>query len=153
MKQIAKLLNVEKFKDYNEMIDSLEAKIVSDLPSIEIPYAHTFTPGLYSREMVVPAGALLTSKIHLTRHQFIVSKGSMLIFDEEQGWVKITAPYHGVTEAGTRRIGLALEESIWTTFHACEMIIDKDYTADEMVSIIEEIEDTIIKKRINNKLN
>lgn len=151
MVQIGKLLDVNKFKDYNEMIDSLEETIVRNLPSVELPLAHTFTHGMYSREMVAPAGSIITSQLHLTKHQFIVSKGSMLIFHENEGWIKITAPYHGVTKAGSRRIGVFLEESIWTTFHSSDLIEDREYSIEEMEEIVSLIEGNIIKKSIHSK--
>lgn len=83
----------------------------------ECEIVHRFTPGLYSRSCLIPAGALVTSKIHLTRHQFVVLTGDISVFTSE-GVQRITAPYHGITEPGTRRVLFAHADTVWTTFHA-----------------------------------
>lgn len=154
--EIAPILNIElsDYKDYNELIDNLEKRIVDNLPLIELPLAHTITPGLYTREMVAPKGVLITSKPHTTEHQFIVSKGSILIYqDDENKWIKVNAPYRGITRAGTRRIGFVLEDVVWTTIHATNLVEDKEYTKEEFIKLIGDIEENIIDKRVNTLLN
>ena len=87
----------------------------------DMPMRHLFAPGLYAREIFMPAGMVVTTKIHLTEHFFIVSKGAARVFHEGEGWVRIEAPYFGRTECGTRRVLLIEEDMIWTTFHATDM--------------------------------
>jgi hypothetical protein len=33
----------------------------------------------------------------------------------------VEAPYFGITEPGTRRVLVMLEDTVWTTFHATEL--------------------------------
>lgn len=98
-------------------IDALQRTIVTEMVPVDCPVEHRFTPGLYSRECRMPAGAVIVSKIHRTEHQFILSAGRLRIWVEDQGWVLHEAPYHGITPPGTRRVALILEDTIWTTFH------------------------------------
>lgn len=84
---------------------------------VQFPTTHRFTPGLYSREIFMKAGCLLTSKIHKTEHQFVVSKGKLKVWSAEKGLETIEAPYIGITVPGTRRVLLIEEDTIWTTFH------------------------------------
>lgn len=98
-------------------LDLLEAWMRARGPVTPPEPVHRFTPGLYSRELTMAAGLLLNSKIHRTEHQYIVSRGVALVFDEEQGWHPVVAPYHGITKPGTRRTLYILEETTWTTFH------------------------------------
>jgi len=101
-----------------EKIDRIETDMVR-LPQVECPLIHTFTPGLYSRQITMPAGTFLTSKIHLTEHPYVVSQGAVLVWID--GRVKeIKAPYMGVTMPGTRRVLFTLTETIWTTFHVTD---------------------------------
>lgn len=102
----------------DDRIDELEAAMVENLTVIECPLRHFFTPGLYAREVTLPAGALVTSKIHKTEHPFTVSKGKLKIRVDDEEWVSIEAPYTGITKAGTRRVALIEEETIWTTYHS-----------------------------------
>ena len=82
------------------------------------PLTHTFTPGLYSRQIFMPAGSMLTSKIHKTEHQFIVSSGRVTVYSESGSVETLSAPHIGITKPGTRRFLLVHEDTTWTTFHA-----------------------------------
>ena len=88
-------------------------------PQVEIEPTHYFADGIYAREIVIPAGTLLTGKIHRTRHLNIVSKGKIAVVTED-GQKIIEAPCTFVAEAGTKRVGLALEDTVWTTIHASQ---------------------------------
>lgn len=86
-------------------------------PQFVIEPAHYFADGIYAREIYIPKGVLLTGKIHRTRHLNIISKGRIAVVTED-GERVIEAPCTFVAEAGTKRAGLALEDTVWTTIHA-----------------------------------
>ena len=87
-------------------------------PSADCPVVHRFTPGMYIREVSVPKGTIVATMQHATQHPFIISKGSMQVMSEKEGAVTLTAPHCGITQPGTRRMAYALEDTVWTTFHA-----------------------------------
>jgi len=102
-------------------IDELEAAIVaSDKPRVDCPVKHRFTPGLYIREIFVPAGTLFTSMEHRFEHPFVLCKGKIEVYSENEGAVIYEAPHCGITKPGTRRGVLALEDTIWITFHVTD---------------------------------
>lgn len=85
---------------------------------VDVPIVHRFTPGLYTRSMVdVPAGTYLLSYIHKDPHQFIMSKGKIVIYTQE-GMKLIVAPFLGETMPGTRRLAKVIEPVTWTSVHA-----------------------------------
>lgn len=86
--------------------------------TVDCPLVHTFTPGLYSRQVTIPAGCLITSECHRTTHQYVISEGVVEVWTEETGWKVFMAPYRGITEAGTRRVLRTLHDTVWTTFHS-----------------------------------
>lgn len=100
-------------------IDQLEAAMVCGVP-VEMPVTHRFTPGLYIREIFIPAGTLLTSAVHWTEHPFVISKGRIEVISEAEGRVVYEAPHTGITRPGTRRALHALTDTVWTTFHATD---------------------------------
>lgn len=100
-------------------MDELEAVLV-DLPKAECKVVHRFTPGLYIREITIPAGTMLTSMTHKTEHPFVVSKGCVYVTLETGEREVIEAPFTGITKPGTRRAIYAEQETVWTTFHATE---------------------------------
>lgn len=108
-----------------QKIDQLEQEIAK-METVTFPVRHLFTTGLYCREITMPAGSFLTSKIHMTQHPFVISKGKVVVWDAEHGSVELSAPYFGVTHPGTRRVLYVLEDCIWTTFHVTnETDVDK----------------------------
>jgi hypothetical protein len=124
----------------DQTIDALEVAIVTNLPAVDCPITHRFTPGLYIREMFAPAGSLITSKIHRTQHPFVLSAGRISVWTEEGGWVELCAPYTGITEPGTRRVAYVHEDAVWTTFHPT----DKTDPAEIEAEIIEPRADHLI---------
>lgn len=100
-----------------EAMDELEADLMA-MPPVEMPLQHTFTPGLYTRTIFMPAGTMLTSKIHKTQHPYVVTRGRVTVYEPEGGTVEITAPHMGITQPGTRRVLYIHEDTVWSTFHA-----------------------------------
>ncbi len=133
-------------KEENDLVDAVELELIrmvesGEFKTAEFPLRHIFTEGLYAREITMYAESRLTSKIHLTDHQFIVSKGRVLVYNGGEE-IEIVAPYHGITKAGTRRVLYVLEDTIWTTFHA-----------NPNNETVEQIENRILEKYQNKLLN
>lgn len=119
-----------KFKDIDEALDFIEMKIVENYDLMEFPVDHTFTPGLYGRTIVMPAGSLLTSKIHKTEHQFVILKGAAMVLDGGGEWQLLEAGHHGITKPGTRRLLFIVDDCVWKTFHPTERTTPEEVEAD-----------------------
>ena len=106
------------------------------------PLTHTFGDGLYIREITMPKGMLVTSKLHKTTHPYFVLKGDVSV-ETETGTVRIKAPYWGITKAGTKRILYIHEETIWVTVHATQETdlekIEKEIIADNYNDLLEHL--------------
>jgi hypothetical protein len=81
------------------------------------PLTHTFGDGMYVRQIFMPAGMVIVSKIHKKEHPFFVLKGKCYVVTEN-GAELIEAPYWGMTKAGTKRVLLIQEDTTWITCHA-----------------------------------
>jgi hypothetical protein len=106
---------------------------------------------MYIREIFMPAGSLITSKVHKTEHPYIVSYGKVAVSIDGDEWDEITAPYTGITKPGTRRILYILEDCIWTTFHRVDDMKSEynDLNDDEKENIVKEIEEKILEPHVN----
>lgn len=93
------------------------ADLLRSMPAAEMPLVHRFTPGLYVREIFMPKGSLVISKIHKTEHPYVISKGHAAVWTAGEGVVHLKAPHFGITKPGTCRVLYILEDCIWTTFH------------------------------------
>ena len=87
----------------------------------DFPVTHHFTPGLYIREIFMPAGSILTSRIHKTEHPYIITKGKVIVRIDGQSSMELAAPHFGITKPGTRRLLFILEDTTWLTFHATQL--------------------------------
>lgn len=97
-------------------IERLEASMLN-MPQLKIEPRHYFADGLYAREILIPKGALVTGKVHRGEHLNIVSQGRIIVWTED-GMKEVSAPFAMVSRPGTKRVGLALEDTVWTTIHA-----------------------------------
>jgi len=89
------------------------------------PLKHTFVDGAYVREIFMPKGMLITSKIHKFKHPYFVLKGDVSVMTED-GPVRIKAPFAGVTPVGTKRLLYTHEDTVWITVHVTkETDLDK----------------------------
>lgn len=102
-----------------EKIMDFEAacKAVEDTQGVVLPPREWHCAGVYARELMIPKGTALVGEIHLHDHINVVSAGSIRVATEE-GVKTITAPSTFVSKAGTKRAGYALEDTVWTLFHA-----------------------------------
>jgi len=99
-----------------DAMNRLEAALM-DGEQITCPLVHSFTPGIYIRQIFIPAGAMITSRVHKTEHHFIILKGVIVVKSGTED-VVYRAPYMGITDPGTRRALLAIEDTVWATIHA-----------------------------------
>jgi hypothetical protein len=79
-----------------------------------LPVTHHFSPGVYAREMFIPAGTLVTGRIHKRTQLNILSAGELTLVTEE-GCVRISAPFHVVSPPGTKRAVFAHTDCVFTT--------------------------------------
>ena len=103
-------------QEYRKRLLALEDHMREHITPIECPVRHHFAGGVYAREMTIPAGVLLTGKIHRYPQVNIVSKGRITVVTEE-GMRTVEAPYTFVSPAGVKRLGYAHTDTVWTTLH------------------------------------
>jgi hypothetical protein len=82
----------------------------------EVVIQHFFASGIYAREMYLPKGVLIVGKIHKFDNICIISKGKVRVVTD-QGTEVLEAPTTLIGKAGVKRVILALEDTVWTTFH------------------------------------
>jgi hypothetical protein len=91
--------------------------VMRTMEQIEIKTTHYFAPGVYMREIFIPKGATVTGKIHKTEHLNILSRGTLAVMTED-GMKTLTASTVIKSQPGIKRVGHALEDSVWITVHA-----------------------------------
>ena len=114
---------------------------IIEMPEDGLPLTHTFSDGVYAREIFMPKGMIVIGHVHRTKHLNIVSTGKARVFYDGE-MHEITAPYTFESEAGVRKALFILEDMFWTTIHVTDetnqdklddILIDKN--ASEGISI------------------
>ncbi len=104
---------------------------------------HFFAPGMYLRELVVPAGMLIVGKIHKHEHFLMVLKGKAEVISEF-GRMTVEAGHISISPAGVKRVVLALEDTQFVTVH-----VNKDDSHDLTVIEAEHIEPELLAMGAN----
>ena len=116
-----------KVKQFEQALkqECVDTKQENNLPSLqgyeEGFVKHDFADGQYIRTITMPEGLVISTKIHKQNHPFFVMKGECSVYSEI-GMQKIKAPFHGITEAGTKRLLYIHEECVWITVHCTDKL-------------------------------
>jgi quercetin dioxygenase-like cupin family protein len=101
---------------YDARVNNLHRTLKTLAPR-DCPVTNRFTPGLYSREILMPAGTVIVSRVHKTEHQYCVLSGKVAVATPDGRTEILRAGHVGITHPGTRRVLWTLEDTRWVTFH------------------------------------
>ena len=104
-----------------EQIDGLQnflcEAVASGIPQPELPLTHSFTDGIYVREIFIPAQTFVVGKIHRHAHLNYITKGKVTMITKD-GRETLEGPCTLYSKAGTKRALFCHTDTIWTTVHA-----------------------------------
>jgi hypothetical protein len=138
---IKKEQQLQKRSEIIELQDSLiefvDGENVVKGDSEVFPLKHTFTDGIYIRQMSMKKDSFVIGKIHKHNHVWFLLTGKISVADENNT-VDHIAPCYVEAPAGSKRMIYAREDSTWVNIHANptntqdleeleELIIAKDY--------------------------
>jgi len=109
------------------------------------PLTHKFIDGLYVREIFMPKGIILTSRLHKTNHPYFILRGDVSVATEE-GIVRLVAPYSGITKAGTKRLLFTHADTVWVTIHATNLTDERQVVAEITSPTYEDIPEVASEK-------
>lgn len=96
--------------------DALQASDPTDYPRLDCPVVHRFVPGIYAREIFMPAGTVAAGKIHLKDHISVIL-GDVSFASTVEGVHRITGCETFTSNAGVKRVVCCHADTWWTTFH------------------------------------
>lgn len=128
------IANMRDLSTVTEM-DKMEMIVGTSPNQVPCPLDHFFTPGIYTRKILMPAGTFVVSMKHKTTHPFFIMKGKVAVLKEKEGGGfevegLFEAGYMGVTRPDTKRFLYNIEDTVWITCHANP---DNIQDPDEMV--------------------
>lgn len=102
-----------------DQIRELEGEIAK-LPPVEAPVEHYFAYGVYGREIFIPAGSVLTGKIHRYSTLNLLIQGDITVTTPE-GVKRIQAPAIFTSPAGCKKVGFAHTDTRWVNIHPTKL--------------------------------
>jgi len=104
----------EGIMDFEAKIKSIEGHFEGD--SFECPLKHSFTDGIYVREIYIPAGMYVVGKIHKHGHPNFLLSGEVKVITEA-GEEVLIGPKSIISPPGTKRALFAITDLVWVTVH------------------------------------
>ena len=99
----------------NLIVADLEKEML-EMPQADCPVAHHFGPGIYIREVTLPAGIFAVGHAQRYEHLNIMLTGKVAIVDGDQVRV-LEAPLIFTGKPG-RKVGYVLETCVWQNVYA-----------------------------------
>jgi len=106
-----------------DWISGLEDLIQNECPqsaSVELDeknLVHGFAGGMYVREIFIPAGLMLTGKIHKHEHPNFLMSGKVSVITEDGGAQLMEGPQSIISPSGCKRALYTHTPTWWITVH------------------------------------
>jgi hypothetical protein len=149
-------LAVKEFRDAiaiaEEEILSMDGVFKGKESEVHCPVVHSYGEGCYIRQIFMPKGTLIISKIHKKTHPYFIMTGKASVATED-GVEILQGPFQGITEAGTKRALYIHEDMVWITVHVTDEtdldkieaeIIAKDFNECDL--LIDSLKDSLEEK-------
>lgn len=101
-----------------ENLEQLEHDMLQH-EQVDCPVIHRFGPGIYIREVYLPAGILAIGHRQKTEHLNIMLKGKVLMAVGDGSLKEIEAPLIFTGQPG-RKVGYIVEDTVWQNVYATE---------------------------------
>ena len=104
----------EKLIDFEGQIKKQEGAFVGD--NEYCPLKHSFSDGIYVREISIPANTYIVGKIHLHDHPNFLMSGKVDVVTEN-GIETLEGPLSMISPKGTKRALRTITSCVWITVH------------------------------------
>lgn len=108
-------VDLPKDPSYAEL-KALEQAIADNCEPAALEETHHFADGIYGRELFIPAGTVLTGKIHRHSTLNLLIQGDITVTTPD-GMKRIQAPAVFVSPPGTKKAGYAHTDTRWVNVH------------------------------------
>lgn len=129
---------IERASDIVPAISRLEKFMLAQEKQPECPVVHHFGPGIYIREVIIPADTFAIGHRQKFDHMNVFLKGRVTVFKEDGTTVEWKAPMMFTAPPG-RKVGYVHEDMVWLNIYSTQ---ERD---------IEKLEETYLEKNLSFK--
>lgn len=101
-----------------ERIEKIE-RVMLEHDQMDCPVIHRFGPGVYIREITMPAGAFVVGAHHKEEHLNVMLKGRVTVLNENGTTTELVAPMVFLGKPG-KKVGYVHEEVVWQNIYATD---------------------------------
>jgi hypothetical protein len=101
-----------------DAIEQLEEQLL-ELPQVECPVLHHFGPGLYIREVRMPAGTFAIGHRQKEAHLNVLLTGRVAMLGDDGSPKVVSAPFM-YSGAPGRKVGYIIEDVVWQNIYATD---------------------------------
>jgi hypothetical protein len=101
-----------------DAIEQLES-VLLELPQVDCPVLHHFGPGIYIREVRMPAGTFAIGHRQKEAHLNILLSGRVAMLDEDGTPKVVSAPFMYSGSPG-RKVGYIIEDVVWQNIYSTD---------------------------------
>ena len=135
LKKEGRLINtafIDKVENLERTMLSMDSPLIAKGNSDMFPLKHSFSEGVYIREMFMQKGGLVIGKMYKISHTWFLLSGELEIATDE-GAQHYIAPCYVNAPEGTKRVLHALQDSVFVNV----------YPNPDNITNIEELEDML----------
>jgi hypothetical protein len=99
-----------------QVVEAVTNYIDENCVQLDIPVTHLFSPGVYLREITMPAGASCIGHRHKHRHFNIALTGRAVVTIDGVS-TEIVAPFRFESAPGAQKMFQVIEDLRWLTIH------------------------------------
>lgn len=107
---------VDSGMSWAEKVALVGVQMKENLPSVDTPVRHIFEPGVYIREITIPAGVLFVGRAHRYGHKLRMLEGRCRLIGPD-GSTVIEPPYEMATYPGFLMVLETYEHHVGRTYH------------------------------------
>ena len=104
--------------DYTKTVEAMEQYCLKQ-DQVECSVIHRFGPGIYIREVHIPAGTFAIGHYQKFEHVNIMLKGRVTILNENGITSELIAPFFYIGKPG-RKMGYIHEDVVWQNIYATD---------------------------------
>lgn len=97
-------------------VEQVEAALLT-MEQADAPVVHIFGPGIYIREVHIPAGVIAVGHRQKYEHMNVMLKGRVTVVNEDGSLVELVAPLVFTGKPG-RKVGYIHEDMVWQNIYA-----------------------------------
>jgi len=101
-----------------DVTDQIEANLL-ELPQVNCPVLHHFGPGIYIREVRMPAGTFAIGHRQKENHMNVLLTGKVAMLDDDGAPKVVSAPLMYSGKPG-RKVGYIIEDVVWQNIYSTE---------------------------------